>query len=130
MVLFIYFINIICLKRVIIYLSHSALASLFMGGKGCMTATAGILPEVILKIFEYYRSGEYNLAKKLQMKILPLLRTIKEVQFPSGFKIALKLRGFQMGPLQQPISEEKYCKIEIKIKKELEKILGNDITTS
>jgi N-acetylneuraminate lyase/4-hydroxy-tetrahydrodipicolinate synthase len=41
---------------------------LMVGGKGCMTATSGILPEIMLGIYDAWKAGDYDKAKELQSK--------------------------------------------------------------
>ena len=82
------------------------LPCLTMGGKGCMTATAGILPEVMVKIYQCFLSGDYERAKELQFSILSVIRTMFTLPFPLGFKIAMGMRGFEMGPPKQPLSNK------------------------
>lgn len=85
---------------------------LMMGGKGCMAATPGILPEVMVGIFKAWKEGNSPLAKHLQVSILPLVRTMFSVPFPLGFKLALEVRGFTMGPPKQPLPENEQLNVE------------------
>jgi 4-hydroxy-tetrahydrodipicolinate synthase len=82
------------------------LPCLMMGGKGCMTATAGILPEVMVEIYQCFLSGDYERARELQFSILSVIRTMFTLPFPLGFKIAMEIRGFHMGPPKQPFSNK------------------------
>ena len=81
------------------------LPCLMMGGKGCMTATAGIFPEVMVDIYRSFLSGDHETAKRHQFSILLAIRTMFDLPFPLGFKIAMEMRGFAMGPPKQPLSE-------------------------
>jgi len=76
--------------------------ALMMGAKGCMSACAHILPEIIVGIWDAYHANDWEKAKRLQFAILPLIRVMFSVPFPAGFKFALEVRGFEMGPLKQP----------------------------
>ena len=49
---------------------------LAMGGKGCMTATAGILPEIMVAIYDTWKIGDYDRARELQFSILLTIRAI------------------------------------------------------
>ena len=80
------------------------LSTLVMGGKGCMTATAGILPEVMVGIWDKYHAGDMEGARKLQEAVLVIIRTMFAVEIPVGFKLAMELRGFKMGPPRLPLS--------------------------
>jgi len=83
--------------RVLVGVEEIMLPSLLMGGRGCMTATAGIFPEFMTGIWRSFNNGNYNLARNLQFAILPLIREMKSVNFPQGFKEAMSLRGIDMG---------------------------------
>ena len=45
-------------------------ACLMVGGKGCMTATSGILPEIMVGIYNAWKEGDYDRARELQFSIL------------------------------------------------------------
>lgn len=83
---------------------ENLLSSLLMGAEGCMTATAGIFPEIMVGIYESFKEGDLERALELQRKILVIIRTMFAAPFPIGFKIALELRGFKMGPPLLPPS--------------------------
>ena len=85
---------------------ETLLPCLMMGGKGCMTATAGILPEVMVEIYQSFLSGEYERARELQFSILSVIRAMFSLPFPIGFKMAMEMRGFDMGPPKQPFSSK------------------------
>lgn len=78
--------------------------ALMVGIQGCMTACAGIFPEVLLGIWNACHSGDWEKAKRLQFGLLPVIRAMFSVSFPAGFKAAMSCRGFDMGPLMQPLS--------------------------
>jgi len=102
--------------------------ALMVGAKGCMTATAGILPEIMVGIYNAWRERDYDKARELQFSILLLIRAMFSVPFPLGFKTALEVRGFKMGPPQQPLSEAEYFRFagaKSRIEKIMEPILKN-----
>jgi len=78
---------------------------LMVGGRGCMTATAGIFPEIMLGIYRAWQAGNFEKAAELQFLILPLVRAMFAPPFPLGFKVAMEMRGFKMGPFKQPLSD-------------------------
>ncbi len=99
---------------------------LVMGGKGCMTATSGILPEIMVAIYDAWKTGDYDNAKKLQLSILLVIRAMFSLPFPLGFKIAMEMRGFKMGPPKQPLSSAerfKYKNMKARIEKIMKPIL-------
>ncbi|MEN8127864.1 MAG: dihydrodipicolinate synthase family protein [Planctomycetota bacterium] len=77
---------------------ETLLSCLLMGAKGCMTATAGIFPEIMVGIYEAWKKGDLDKALELQKLILVVIRTMFAAPFPIGFKLALELRGIKMGP--------------------------------
>jgi dihydrodipicolinate synthase/N-acetylneuraminate lyase len=81
------------------------LACLMMGGKGCMTASSGILPEILVGIYKKWQEGDIDKARELQFSLLLLVRVMFSLPFPVGFKVALETRGFKMGPPRQPLSD-------------------------
>lgn len=81
-------------------------AALAVGAKGCMTATSGIVPEVMLGIWHAFHEGDWAKMNRLQKAILPLLRACFAGPFPAGFKKAMAARGFVMGPLKRPLAAE------------------------
>jgi len=83
---------------------------LMVGATGCLSATCGILPETMVGIYEAWKRKDYELAKELQYSILLLVRSMFSIPFPIGFKTALEIRGFKMGPPRQPLSEAEYFK--------------------
>jgi 4-hydroxy-tetrahydrodipicolinate synthase len=99
---------------------------LLVGGKGCMTATSGILPEIMLGIYEAWRAGDYEKAKELQFSILLLVRAMFSLPIPLGFKVAMETRGFAMGPPKQPLSDAerfKYRTMKTRIENIMQPIL-------
>lgn len=84
--------------KVLVGVEEIFLPALLMGGNGCMTATAGIMPEFMVGIYRACMEGNINLAYNLQFAILPLIREMKSVNFPQGFKEAMSIRGIEMGP--------------------------------
>lgn len=96
---------------------------LMVGGKGCMTATSGILPEIMVDIYQAWKKNEFEEARQLQTSILLILRTMFALPFPLGFKLAMEMRGFKMGPPKQPLSDAERFKYR-NLKTRIEKIMG------
>ena len=91
---------------------ETLLACLAMGGSGCMTATSGILPEIMLGIYNAWKAGNYEEAKSLQLSILLIIRAMSALPFPLGYKLGLEARGFHMGPPKQPLSDAEQLKFQ------------------
>ena len=93
---------------------------LMVGGKGCVTATSGILPEIMIGIYRAWKAQRYDQARELQHSILLIIRAMFSMPFPLGFKYALELRGFKMGPPKQPLSDAerfKYNTMKVRVEK-------------
>jgi N-acetylneuraminate lyase/4-hydroxy-tetrahydrodipicolinate synthase len=102
-------------------------ACLMVGGKGCMTATAGILPEIMVDLYTAWKQQNYEQAKVMQESILLILRTMFSLPFPLGFKLGMEMRGFKMGPPKQPLSDAErfnYRNTKVRIEKIMLSILG------
>ena len=97
--------------KVLVGAEEIMLPALMMGGRGCMTATSGIFPEFMTGIWKSYESGNYQLARNFQFAILPLIREMKTVNFPQGFKEAMSLRGIDMGKPMMNYPPEALAKI-------------------
>jgi len=97
--------------------------ALMLGAKGCMTAMSGILPEVMVGIYRAWKAGDYDKARELQFSVLLLIRACFSLPFPLGFKIALEVRGFPMGPPKQPLSEAERFKYRT-MRSRIQKIMG------
>jgi 4-hydroxy-tetrahydrodipicolinate synthase len=99
---------------------------LMVGGRGCMTATSGILPEIMVGIYEAWKADDYARARELQFSILLVVRAMFSLPFPLGFKVAMEMRGFAMGPPKQPLSDAerfKYRTMKARIEKIMKPIL-------
>lgn len=79
--------------------------TMMMGGDGGTLSTAGVAPEVIMKIYETAKAKDWEKAKVLQFKILELFNAmITAPNFPSGFRAGYEMRGFSIGPARYPLS--------------------------
>jgi len=92
---------------------ETLLSCLLMGAVGCMTATSGIFPEIMVGIYKAWQKGDLEEALALQRSILVIIRTMFAAPFPIGFKLALELRGFKMGPPLIPPSHADTFQIHI-----------------
>ena len=99
-------------------------ATLMVGGNGTMSATVGVVPEVMVRIYRAWLEGDIEQARELQFSILLLIRAMWSLPFPLGFKAALEVRGFNMGENKQPLSDAEQFNY-LKVKSRIHKILGN-----
>jgi len=101
---------------------ETLLPCLMMGAKGCVTGTSGILPEIMVGIYQAWQEGKYDEARELQFSVFPLIRAMFSPPFPLGFKMALEIRGFNMGPPKQPLSDTEISKLN-KARSRIEKTM-------
>jgi len=97
------------------------------GGKGSMTGSASVVPELMVKIYRSFLAGDHAAARRAQFLLLPLLRQMLTVPFPVGFKAALEMRGFPMGPFIQPLApaeESTYHQIKDQLKQGIDHIVA------
>jgi 2-dehydro-3-deoxy-D-pentonate aldolase len=80
-------------------------ASLFMGGDGGTLSSAGVVPEVIMKIYHSAKSGDWGESRRVQFKLLDLFSLmVNAPNFPEGFRAGYELRGFVPGRARFPLS--------------------------
>ena len=73
------------------------------GGKGAVAATANIVPQIVVKIYEEYQKGNYQEALKAQFQLAPLRMAFGLGSFPVVMKEGLKLLGIEVGTTLKPI---------------------------
>lgn len=103
-------------------------SGLVTGCHGCMVATASVVPEIMVSIYDYWKQRNLDKARQLQFEVLQLIRACFALPFPLGFKAAMELRGFPMGPFKQPLSnadQYNYRGIKARIEKLLVALLDS-----
>lgn len=96
---------------------------LLMGADGGTHSIAGVIPDVMRKLYELTRAGRLDEARTLQFKVLGLLDAmLHHVEFPEGFRAGVEIRGFEFGRGRQPVSKSQPVDRE-KIKQLLQAIL-------
>ncbi len=79
------------------------LAALMYGGVGAISATANIVPQVLVKIYDSFRAGDLQEALRLQRLLNPLREAFSLGTFPAMIKHALRLLGRPGGMLRRPL---------------------------
>lgn len=74
------------------------LSALGLGAQGCMTASAGIFPEIMRDIYESFRQDKKERALACQQLIAAATPAFQQVFFPLGYQWAMEARGIPMGP--------------------------------
>jgi len=76
-----------------------------MGADGGTIATSGVVPEVIMALYQAFQAGRIDEAKRIQFQLLDLINTmLVGPNFPDGFRAGASLRGFQLGSNRQLLS--------------------------
>ncbi len=79
--------------------------TLMMGADGGTIATSGIVPEVVMKLYDCFKKKNWDEAKRIQLKLLDLINAmLYGTNFPEGFRAGMSLRGFNLGTTRQLIS--------------------------
>ena len=92
---------------------ETLLPTLLMGADGGTIATSGVVPEVVMKLYDHFRRGDLDQARAIQFKLLDLIEVLVfGADFPEGVRQALILRGFKMGAGRQPLSPSQQLDLE------------------
>lgn len=86
-----------------------------LGGIGVISVLSNIEPNQTHNICEYMLRGEYEKARELQFKYLPLIDALFCEVNPIPVKTALNLMGFNVGPLRLPLcdmEDDTLCKLK------------------
>ncbi len=87
--------------------------SLFMGADGGTLSSAGVVPEVLMRIYNEARAGNWPEARRLQFKLLDLFSIM--VNAPSlldGFRVGYEARGFHPGRARFPLSGQELGELD------------------
>jgi 4-hydroxy-tetrahydrodipicolinate synthase len=78
-------------------------AALLHGGVGAVTATANVVPDLAVGIYDAVCSGDLERARDLQQKLLPVRLAFGLGTFPVVVKEAMGLIGQPAGPARDPV---------------------------
>jgi len=99
--------------------------SLVMGGDGGTIASSGVMPEVIIKLYNDFLADNHTECRRVQLKIQDLIAAMFAAgNFPEGFRAAVSLRGFNPGPPRFPMSKAEMDNLEM-AKAKLACLLGD-----
>lgn len=85
----------------------AALAPMLLAGvDGGTNATSGVVPELTRAIYQACAAHDVDRAMQLQHALLPLFDLmIGTSEFPEGFRAGTRVRGWDLGPGRQPMTE-------------------------
>ena len=72
------------------------------GGSGAVISVSNILPREASNIFDLFKEGRLEEAKRVQESILPAIEAAGIGYFPAGLKEAMKVVGFPVGMVRKP----------------------------
>lgn len=81
------------------------LSTLVYGGTGAIAATATIVPELPVRIYEEYIKGNLKKALQAQYELAPLRLAFSLGSFPVVMKEGLKMIGIDVGTTLKPVGE-------------------------
>jgi len=80
-------------------------SGLFMGADGGTLSSAGVVPEVVMSLYQNARAGNWDEARRIQFELLDLFSLmVGAPNFPEGFRTGYELRGFKAGNARFPLS--------------------------
>jgi len=79
------------------------IAALAAGCSGAILASANVIPDVWLQVYNAIQKGNLQKARELQYRVQKIARIIAK-SGPVGTKEALNMMGMKMGPVRLPLS--------------------------
>lgn len=100
------------------------LPALAAGARGAILASANVIPDIWIKIYENVRKGDLKTARKLQMGAQKLARIFCRHGGPVAIKAALKMMRLKAGEARRPLVSGGVLSWEIReeIRMELERL--------
>ena len=74
------------------------------GGTGGISGIANLFPELVASIYELWKAGKFDEARKAQDRLRPIRDTLKLGNPNSVVKRAMNLLGYPVGPARKPVS--------------------------
>jgi 4-hydroxy-tetrahydrodipicolinate synthase len=78
-------------------------AGLLYGAKGAIAATGNVAPALVVSIYERFKAGDMDGARRAQEALAPLRLAFSWGTFPVVIKEALDLIGMEGGPARAPV---------------------------
>lgn len=75
-----------------------------LGGAGVISVVANVAPELVVSMVDAFRRGDLEEAKKLHLKLAPLVRAVFLETNPIPVKKAVELIGLPAGGLRLPLA--------------------------
>lgn len=94
-------------------------AALMAGAKAAIAATGNVVPKLVVQIYENFKKGNLDAAKKAQFELFPLRAAFSWGTFPVVIKEALDMMGIEAGPARSPagpMSEQRRKELKVLLK--------------
>ncbi len=82
-----------------------ALTCLEFGGRGAVVSMSNVWPAKAASIFDHYREGRIDEARKAQKELLPVIEAVGIGHFPAGLKEAMAQVGMNVGGVKKPLEQ-------------------------
>lgn len=89
--------------RVLVGRDSLIYAALVHGGVGAVTATANVVPDLAVGIYEAVADGDLDRARALQRRLAPVRTAFGLGTFPMVVKEAMQMIGLPAGPARAPV---------------------------
>ncbi len=89
--------------QVMVGTAGALFGALALGCSGGVLACANVAPQGCVKILELLKAGEYQAARDLQLKLLPVNKAVTATYGIAGLKTALDLLGYFGGEPRRPL---------------------------
>lgn len=80
--------------RILMCWDELVLAGLTHGASGCIVASGGIVPEILVKLYHSFAAGDYRTALLCQKAVARITAKAMQLGFPHGYKLAALTRDF------------------------------------
>ncbi len=82
-----------------------ALSAFTAGARGWCTAAPNLIPELNIKLYEAFKSGQWNEAQQIFYQQFDLLQFIVQKGLPRAIQAGLELQGVNAGELRAPLAK-------------------------
>lgn len=84
-----------------------------LGAKGVVSVASNVVPSMVKSMVDHLLSGNWEEARKLHFKLLPLFKNLFIETNPIPVKTSLRLMGKPAGPFRLPLCEMSQSNLEI-----------------
>lgn len=77
--------------------------AMMVGAAGGIVALANAVPEIVVRLFDLVRAGQYEAATALQRRLTPFAQAVTAGYGIAGLKMAMDMAGFIGGDVRSPL---------------------------